>query len=166
MRGDIGGITRPGMSPAEPPRTGLRAARMQPMSANTGGWGPPCPVCGRPTGDIGAGQCPTCGLPAAAQAALVVARIGATLTDIARDRDELVATLRATVPAPATVPEAPPQWAAPPPPEPPAAPPIWQQPPAPARTPRRRLSPQQVLVGLGALLVVAAALAFVAVAWT
>lgn len=138
------------------------------MSASTGGWGPPCPVCGRPTGDIGAGQCPTCGLPAAAQAALVVARIGATLTDITRDRDELVATLRASVPhaapTPIPMPEAVPQWA------PPAAaappPPIWQQPPAPAGAPRRRLSPQQVLVGLGALLVVAAALAFVAVAWT
>ena len=62
------------------------------MSATDRRWGPPCPVCGRPTGDIGPGQCPTCGLPAAAQAALVVARIGATLTDIARDRDELVAT--------------------------------------------------------------------------
>ena len=63
------------------------------MSASGGPWGPPCPVCGRPTGDIGAGQCPTCGLPAAAQAALVVARIGATLADIARDRDALVSTL-------------------------------------------------------------------------
>ncbi|SCX57393.1 hypothetical protein SAMN03159343_3659 [Klenkia marina] len=34
------------------------------------------------------------------------------------------------------------------------------------RSPRRRISPQEVLVGLGSLLVVAAALALVAVAWT
>ncbi|PWW23771.1 hypothetical protein JD79_02947 [Geodermatophilus normandii] len=46
--------------------------------------------------------------------------------------------------------------ALPPPPAGPALPPA----------PRRRLSPQQVLLGLGALLVVAAAAAFVAVAWT
>jgi hypothetical protein len=138
------------------------------MSPSGRPWGPPCPVCGRPTGDIGAGPCPTCGLPAASQAALVVARIGATLADIARDRDALVATLRAAapgapvpppsapVPAPATAP--PPWW-------PPPATPVPPVPAAP-RPPRRRLSPQQVLVGLGALLVVAAALAFVAVAWT
>src|SRR3954462_2288949 len=130
MRGDIGGITRPGMAPAEPPRTGLRAARMQPLSANTGGWGPRRPGRGRPTGDIGAGQCPTCGLPAAAQAALVVARIGATLTDIARDRDALVATFRASAPGTTAVP-----------PPPPPAPAPWfppapaQRPPAPPRPP-------------------------------
>jgi hypothetical protein len=41
---------------------------------------------------------------------------------------------------------------------PPAAPPV--------RPPRRRLSPQQVLLGLGALLLVAGAIAFVALAWT
>ena len=68
------------------------------MNATGGSWGPPCAVCGRPTGDIGPGPCPTCGLPAAAQAALVVARIGATLADIARDRDALVATLRVSAP--------------------------------------------------------------------
>jgi hypothetical protein len=53
--------------------------------------------------------------------------------------------------------------------------PAWQQsppgritpPPAAATTPpRSQLSPQQVLLGLGGLLVVAAAIAFVAVAWT
>jgi hypothetical protein len=148
------------------------------MSASAGVWGPPCPVCGRPTGDIGAGPCPTCGLPAAGQAALVVARIGATLADITRDRDALVTTLRAAAPGAATVPGSyaapapPPQAPLPPsamPPSPPA--PWWPHADAPAppvlpNPPRRRLSPQQVLVGLGALLVVAAALAFVAVAWT
>ncbi|WP_245161179.1 DUF2157 domain-containing protein [Blastococcus sp. CT_GayMR16] len=135
-------------------------------------------MCGRPTGDIGPGQCPTCGLPAAAHAALVVSRIGATLRDIAQDRDALVATLRAAAPGgttytvpPAAAPSAmpvPPPAAVPVPPPAPWWPPAAAPAPAPQtpRPPRRRLSPQQVLVGLGALLVVAAALAFVAVAWT
>ena len=135
------------------------------MNATAGPWGPPCPVCGRPTGDIGAGPCPVCGLPAAAQAALVVARIGATLTDIARDRDALVATLRAAAPGVRPPPVSQPTPAPPPQPWWPPAPAPAPPPPAVHR-PRRRLSPQQVLVGLGALLVVAAALAFVAVAWT
>lgn len=128
------------------------------MHATGGPWGPPCPVCGRPTGDIGAGPCPVCGLPAAAQAALVVARIGATLTDIARDRDALVATLRASAPGqrPPPVSQPTPTW------PPPAAP----GPPAPPRPPHRRVTPEQVLVGLGALLVVSAGLTAVAVAWT
>jgi hypothetical protein len=134
------------------------------MSPSGRPWGPPCPVCGRPTGDIGAGPCPNCGLPAASQAALVVARIGATLADIARDRDALVATLRAAaLGAPVPPPVAPAPVAPPPPGWPP---PAHQIPPTSPKPPRRRLSPQQVLVGLGALLVVAAALAFVAVAWT
>ena len=124
--------------------------------------GPPCAVCGRPTGDIGPGPCPTCGLPAAAQAALVVARIGATLADIARDRDALRGHppgVRARTAARSSSPV-------------PRHPRRGLRRPrssgrrAPPRPPRRRLSPQQVLVGLGALLVVAAALAFVAVAWT
>jgi hypothetical protein len=139
------------------------------MDPQGGAWGPPCPVCGRPVGDIGAGQCPRCGLPAAGQAAVVVARIGATLTDLARDRDALLASLRAAAtahewgqqPAPSPDVAAPPM----------AAPSPWTPPPPPfpaphPRTPRHRLSPQQVLLGLGALLVVAAALTFVAVAWT
>ncbi|MCV2487982.1 hypothetical protein OF117_01285 [Geodermatophilus sp. YIM 151500] len=116
--------------------------------------------------------CPTCGLPAAGRAALVVARIGATLSELAADRDALLATLRAAAAASAP---SPPPAPGPPPPAPgqaPAAPPARPGPPsvpaAPAaRVARRpRLSPQQVLVALGALLVVAAAVAFVAVAWT
>jgi hypothetical protein len=120
-------------------------------------------------------SCPVCGLPAAGQAAVVVARIGATLAELARDRDALLVTLRAAAsraPAPARVPTA---WA----PAAPAATPMAATPmaaPSPdeplptvapsRRAPRRRLSPQQVLLGLGALLLVAGALAFVAVAWT
>src|SRR5687768_10747256 len=98
MGGDIGGITRLSVSgcgngPAPPgPREN---AGMQPP---TGAWNLPCPVCGRPSGDTGAGPCPQCGLPAVGQAALVVARIGTTLTDLARDRDALLATLRAAAP--------------------------------------------------------------------
>jgi hypothetical protein len=111
-----------------------------------------------------------------AQAATVVARLGATIDEFARERDALLGTLRAAArtaapyaasppvspfaaPRPVASPVAPPGSAAPP---PPLAPPR----PSPQPVPRRRLSPQQVLLGLGALLVVAAALAFVAVAWT
>ncbi|SFL07061.1 hypothetical protein SAMN04488085_106104 [Geodermatophilus ruber] len=98
----------------------------------------------------------------------MVARIGATIDELARDRDRLVATLRAAAAPPAPPPSPVPGPVAPAP-----------QPPAPARrlsieeplpavppSPASRVSPQQVLLGLGALLVVAAALAFVAVAWT
>ena len=151
------------------------------MDPHGASWVPACPVCGRPVGDIGAGPCPSCGLPAAAHAALVVARIGTTLSDLARDRDELLASLRAAAPGAGTArpvpvqvppvaqpsaPTAPPPWA----PAQPTwgpAPTAWQPPTAaPAATPRRRLSPQQLLLGLGALLVVVAAITFVAVAWT
>lgn len=152
------------------------------MGPGAGAWGLPCPVCGRPTGDVGRGPCPSCGLPSAAQAALVVARIGTTLAELARDRDALLASLRAAAPrsspAPAVPvmapaarrPAAPAPVPPPPMPPPPAGPPSWGPPPPPGealpapRTPR--LSPQQVLLGLGALLLVTAALAFVAVAWT
>ncbi|MGK5113822.1 DUF2157 domain-containing protein [Geodermatophilus sp. CPCC 205506] len=146
-------------------------------SPNGTSWGPPCPVCGRPTDGPGPAPCPSCGLPAAGEAARVVARIGTTINELARDREQLLATLRATA-RPATppstappLPTAPPAWPAPPPfPAPPfpAAPPgpAAPLPPPPPRTPRRPVSPQQVLLGLGALLVVAAAIAFVAVAWT
>lgn len=158
------------------------------MRAGAAGWGPGCPVCGRPTGDVGAGPCPSCGLPAAAHAAHVVARIGTTLVELTRDRDALLASLRAAAPyavsAPAGSRTPPPRsatWspapaatpgppavvppgssAPPPPPAPPPLPPL--PPPAPRRV--RRLSPQQVLLGLGALLVVAAGITFVAVGWT
>ncbi|MGY1652226.1 SCO7613 C-terminal domain-containing membrane protein [Geodermatophilus sp. SYSU D01119] len=70
-------------------------------------WAPPCPVCGTPAVPAPA-PCPVCGLPAVAQAASVVARMGATIDEFARERDALLATLRAaarpgttTVPAPA-----------------------------------------------------------------
>ncbi len=176
------------------------------MQPPPGVWSPPCPVCGRPSGDAGPGASPRCGLPAVGQAALVVARIGATLTELARDRDDLLVRLRAAAPgvpaqapapglptqapapvatgappprsapgAPATSPWQPPPapsgTPAPPPGAPatwapaPPPPPAWPAAPPPA-TPRPRLSPEQVLLGLGALLVVAAALTFVAVAWT
>jgi len=129
----------------------------------------PCPVCGTPaTGPDGA-ACPTCGLPAVGHAALVVARIGATLAELTRDRDALLVSLHAAAPGaaspvpavqappPRTVPV--PQYAAV------AAPPPLAPSPAPP-APAHRLSPQQVLLGLGALLLVAGAVAFVALAWT
>ncbi|MCA0145046.1 SCO7613 C-terminal domain-containing membrane protein [Blastococcus sp. LR1] len=147
------------------------------MSPPGGPWVPACPVCGRPVADVGPGPCPSCGLPAAAQAALVLARIGATIGELNRDRDELLATLRAAAPgvpapppAPTPVPPAPAPAAQPwtPPGPPPWAPPMpggAASPPPPAAARRRALTPQQVLLGLGALLVVTAALTFVAVAW-
>ncbi|SDC69168.1 hypothetical protein SAMN05660690_2148 [Geodermatophilus telluris] len=99
----------------------------------------------------------------------MVARLGATIEEFGRERDALLATLRAAaaggpvpLPARAPVPPAAPAWV----PLPPAVPAPPPAPPAAAPLPRRRVSPQQVLVGLGALLVVAASLAFVAVAWT
>src|SRR4051812_14353027 len=137
--------------------------------ASTSGpsWGLPCPVCGRPSAGPGPAPCPSCGLPAVGEAARVVARIGATIDELVRDRDGLLAALRTAaappplVPAPAPAPRV----AAPAPP----APPITAAPspvPVPSGRPPRRVSPQQVLLGLGALLVVAAGVAFVAVAWT
>ncbi|MGZ4670972.1 MAG: SCO7613 C-terminal domain-containing membrane protein [Blastococcus sp.] len=142
------------------------------MPSERGGpWALACPVCGRPVDAPPAVPCPQCGLPAAGQAALVMARIGTTLTELARDRDALLATLRASAPY-ASAPYAsagvgPHPMPAPPPMPPPPLPPA-PAPPAGGTTRRlrRRLSPQQVLLGLGALLVVAAAIAFVAVAWT
>jgi hypothetical protein len=130
-------------------------------------WQLPCPGCGLPV--AGPQPCPGCGLPAAGQAALVVARIGATIDELSRDRDALLATLRAAVPsapAPAHGPSLAPPWPASPPPPPVALPPLPVGPTLPPPPPRHRISPQQVLLGLGALLVVAAAIAFVAVAWT
>lgn len=111
------------------------------MGPGARGWGYECPVCGRPTGDVGTGPCPSCGLPAAAHAALVVARIGTTLGELARDRDALLASLRAAAPgAPRT---GAPAWG--PPVAPPAAPapvaafpPPGTFPPPPAPRPRRR----------------------------
>ena len=84
------------------------------MQPPNGAWSLPCPVCGRPSGDAGPGPCPQCGLPAVGQAALVVARIGTTLTELARDRDALLASLRAAAPGVAHAPAAPPRPTTPP----------------------------------------------------
>jgi len=140
------------------------------MNPHGAPWVPLCPVCGRPVGDVGRGPCPSCGLPAALQSARVMARIGTTIGELSRERDDLLATLRSAAPGAMAYTGTPPMPAPPVP--PPPGPPPWvppqpaSQPPAPAPPPRRRLSPQQVLLGLGALLVVAAAITFVAVAWT
>jgi hypothetical protein len=142
------------------------------MNPHTGGtWVLACPVCSRPVTGPGAAPCPTCGLPGAGSAALVVARIGTTLDELARDRDALLATLRAAAhgaarPQPAS-PAATPPFAPPAPAQAPLPPPLFPPPAVPAAaSPPRGISPQQVLLGLGALLVVAAAITFVAVAWT
>jgi hypothetical protein len=133
--------------------------------------GPACPVCGTEVTGLPAAACPSCGLPAAGQAGWVVGRIGATLDQLARDRDELLVTLRAAAPGrswapPPSPPPVPPRPMAPPPPVAPLPPPWPAAPELPPGPPRRRLSPQQVLLALGALLLVAGALAFVALGWT
>ena len=131
-----------------------------------------CPVCGRPVDSPPPAACLTCGLPAVAQAAQVVTRIGTTLRDIATDRDALLATLRRAAPGtPQPSPWAPPvtsalRPAAPVAPRPAPEPVPWMTVAPEPRRQRRRLSPQEVLLGLGAALLVAAAIAFVAVAWT
>lgn len=153
------------------------------MNPHGASWVPVCPVCGRRASDVGAGPCPSCGLPAVAHAALVVARIGTTVDELARDRDQLLANLRAAapgavrvpapppVPVPAPVPAQQPSATPPPrvPPQPPwipPAPPMAAGGPPSLRPLTSRLSPEQILLGLGALMVVAAAITFVAVTWT
>src|SRR3954465_15091064 len=86
--------------------------------------GLPCPVCGTPVAVPAGAPCPVCGLPAVGSAALVVARIGATLTELTRDRDALLATLRMSAPGAAPV-------YAPAPPAPPVLPPAAAPPPLP-----------------------------------
>jgi hypothetical protein len=140
------------------------------MDPRTGPSGPACPVCGAPVTGAPSAPCPSCGLPAAGQAGWVIGRIGATIDELTRDRDALLATLTAAAPGRPSAPAAPvtpAEWAPPQEPAtwaPPAAPPPAA--PPPAAPPRRRLSPQQVLLALGALLLVAGALAFVALGWT
>src|SRR3954469_24512342 len=93
-------------------------------------WGPPCPVCGRPSAGPGPAPCPSCGLPAVGEAARVVARIGVTIDELVRDRDRLLATLRTAAAPPPPVPAA-----APPPPVPAAAPVPGAAAPAPPAPP-------------------------------
>ncbi|WP_246081029.1 SCO7613 C-terminal domain-containing membrane protein [Modestobacter altitudinis] len=114
-----------------------------------------------------------CGLPAAGQAGWVLGRIGATLEQLTRERDELLTTLRAAAPgvppSPAAAVRPAEPWAPPPPVPTPSAEQLPRWTPVPDGSPpvpRRRLSPQQVLLGLGAVLLVAGALAFVALGWT
>src|SRR4051794_38807141 len=96
----------------------------------------PCPVCGTAVPVGYRSPCPVCGLPAAGQSALVVARIGATLTELARDRDALLATLRTAAPGAAPTPAPPPLVASPLPPPPMAPPPPAAPPPPPPPRPR------------------------------
>lgn len=153
-----------------------------------------CPTCATALpGWTGPGPaCPNCGLPAAGHAGYVVARIDATLVEFRADRDRLLDSMRAIAgqvplavdndfaPSPGDVPN---PTVSPPDPGPARQPPeripvvgrafepfpacpiradAFQATP---RTPRRRLSPQQLLLGTGVVLLVSAAIAFVAVAW-
>ena len=80
------------------------------MTSTSGpSWGLPCPVCGLPSAGPGPAPCPSCGLPAVGEAARVVARIGATIGELERDRDRLLATLRTATPRTATIATAPPR---------------------------------------------------------
>lgn len=153
-----------------------------------------CPTCATPIlGWAGPGPaCPRCGLPAAGHAGYVVARIESTLREFRADRDQLLRSLAAAAPAVApppapavhvatstSLPPPPPSVQPPPSPvqpppspvqpppspvQPPPVPPTAAAFPVPPRPPRR-LSPQQLLLGTGAVLLVSAAIAFAAVAW-
>ncbi|MCO7219016.1 hypothetical protein, partial [Klenkia sp. PcliD-1-E] len=72
------------------------------MTAPTAPWVLRCPVCSTPVPDRAhpGTACAGCGLPAAGHAGVVVGRIGATLAELHRDRDALLATLRAHATAP------------------------------------------------------------------
>ncbi len=140
------------------------------MTISTPTYTVPCPTCATPIlGWSGPGPaCPNCGLPAAGHAGYVVARIDSTLREFRADRDRLMQSMAAVARPGAAVAALP---AAPIPPTsqmlPPAAiPPMPpMSPPVVAAPRRRRLTPQQMLLGTGAVLLVSAAIAFAAVAW-
>lgn len=117
----------------------------------------PCPTCATPVaGWSGPGPaCPSCGLPAAGHAGYVVARIDSTLREFLAERDRLLQSIAAgNQPAPGVAAQIHPM---------PVRAPVTS--PARPTPPSRRLSPQQMLLGTGAVLLVSAAIAFTAVAW-
>ena len=124
----------------------------------------PCPSCGTALPPGGAAQCATCHLPLRGPLAARLWELDQSLATLARERDELLVQLRAQrvggpVPTVSAVssPASPASGA-------PTVPTV--APGHPIRTARRpRWSGQQVLLGVGVLLVLVAALVFLAVAW-
>ncbi|HEX5524499.1 MAG TPA: hypothetical protein VFX53_13700 [Pedococcus sp.] len=115
----------------------------------------PCPSCQIPLPAGGASECPACHLPLTGPVAARLWEVDQSLATLTRERASLLATLRRG-PAAALTPEAGARE---------AGPPGQTVPPQPGRGHRPRWSGQQVLLGVGVLLVLVAALVFIAVAW-
>src|SRR6478752_4761549 len=107
----------------------------------------PCPSCGRTVPAPGH-ACPACGLSLTGPVAGRLWQVDQQLTALRSERVVLLARLREQAPA---VPAAYPPY-----PAPTSADPQWQ---------RRSLSGQQVILGLGALLLISAAALFTVVVW-
>lgn len=112
-----------------------------------------CPDCEAPLPPVVDEGCPACGLPLRGPAAARLWQVDQDLAALRAERTDLVATLRASSKTPHDAPGAPPTS-------------------APVRTSARRLplpahwSPQQVLLGAGVVLLLTAAVVFVAIGWT
>ena len=115
----------------------------------------PCPSCQTPLPAGGASECPACHLPLTGPVAARLWEVDQSLATLTRERASLLTTLRQG-PAAALAPEAGARAAGP------LGPTV---PPQPGRVHRPRWSGQQVLLGVGVLLVLVAALVFIAVAW-
>ena len=115
----------------------------------------PCPSCHAPLPAGGASECPACHLPLTGPVAARLWEVDQSLATLTRERASLLATLRRG-PAAALAPEAGARGAGP------LGPTV---PPQPGRGHRPRWSGQQVLLGIGVLLVLVAALVFITVAW-
>ncbi len=106
-----------------------------------------CPDCRARLPDVVDAGCPACGLPLRGPAAARLWQVDQDLAALRRERTDLIATLRASTGAPGAT-------------------------PAPARTSARRVplpahrSPQQVLLAAGVVLLLTAAVVFVAIGWT
>src|SRR5512144_1094222 len=115
----------------------------------------PCPSCQAPLPAGGASECPACHLPLTGPVAARLWEVDQSLATLTRERTSLLASLRQG-PAAALAPEAGARAAGP------LGPTMASH---PGRVHRPRWSGQQVLLGVGVLLVLVAALVFIAVAW-
>lgn len=115
----------------------------------------PCPSCQAPLPAGGASECPACHLPLTGPVAARLWEVDQSLATLTRERASLLASLRQG-PAAALAPEAGARAAGP------LGPTVASH---PGRVHRPRWSGQQVLLGVGVLLVLVAALVFIAVAW-
>ncbi len=109
----------------------------------------PCPLCGTPFHEPGAGPCTGCGIDLTHPAVAGIRDLDRRWRELSRQRDELVEQVAATRAAPVT------------------PPPVWQRGAPPAdRQPRRQMGVPTLLALAGVALLTAAATVFTAVAWT